>query len=260
MKARNRPPRLESRPGPQPPAPPPTLEERLVAARVAGPASVPGRAELRHLVEGVGGDAGECWSALTAVTGATARAPRIDPARTVAAVHAAAARIDAVARTGGRVAFATARPASSLELLAGLARTARARGAQVHDAEDAGPMRLDGRTPRWIRWVEQVACVTDGASLLPALRPDTAVEWCFLVGRPALVVADGPFAELAAAEGLETVAFAGLERPRLLVAAAREPHVCAVPVHPDRPARSYRVVGAAFEEAFGALDGPAAGA
>ena len=250
MKARNRPPKLQSQPGPQRPAPPPTLEERLESARVAGPASTPGRTELRHLVERLGADADGCWAALERATGTTRHSPRIDPACTMRAVDDAAARIDAVARAGGRVAFATAHPAAMLGLHAGLARAARERGAQVVEEDDAGPFRIDGRMPRWLRWIDGVACVTDGDSLLAAQRPDAGTEWCFVVGRPALVVADGPFAECALEQGIETVAFGGLDRPALLVAATQERNACGVPVHPGRPARAYALVAEAFAAAF----------
>lgn len=253
MKARNRPPKLESKPGPQRAAPPPTLEERLESARVAGDAARPGRTELRHLVEALGGDVDECWAALERVTGTTRRTPRIEPACTMRAVEDAAARIDAVARAGGRIAFATARPAAMLGLHAALARAARERGAQVVEEEDAGPLRVDGRMPRWIRWIDGVACVTDGDSLLAAQRSDAGTEWCFVVGRPALVVADGPFAQCALEQGVDTVGFGGLDRPGLLVAAAREAGACGVPVHPGRPARAYALVGEAFAAAFRAL-------
>lgn len=253
MKARNRPPKLESKPGPQRPAPPPTLEERLESARVAGAASTPGRTEMRHLVERLGDDVDECWAALERATGTTRNSPRIDPACTMRAVEDAAARIDAVARAGGRVAFATARPAAMLALHAGLARVARERGAEVVEEDDAGPLRVDGRMPRWLRWIDGVACVTDGDSLLAAQRSDAGTEWLFVVGRPALVVADGPFAECALEQGIDTVGFGGLDRPGLLVAATREPGACAVPVHPGRPPRAYALVGEAFVAAFRAV-------
>ncbi len=57
--------------------------------------------------------------------------------------------------------------------------------------------------------------------------------------RPALVVADGPFAEVAWEHGIEVVALAGLDRPALAVAARRDGRALIVPMRTDRPARAY---------------------
>ena len=65
------------------------------------------------------------------------------------------------------------------------------------DLADFGPIRADGRTPRWLRWVGGVAVVSDGRALCDARDGEAAREWMFAIPRPALVVADGPFAEVA---------------------------------------------------------------
>ena len=74
---------------------------------------------------------------------------------------------------------------------------------------------------RFLRWVDGVAVVTDGSSLLATSGADAAEEWMFLAGRPSLVVADGPFAAAAVDAGVEVVAFAGLDRVDLAVPAVR---------------------------------------
>ena len=124
-------------------------------------------------------------------------------------------------RSGARIAFATAQPASLLGVHAALARLARAAGGTIDDAEDTGPLRVDGRTGRFLRWIDGVAVVTDGSSLLATSGADAAEEWMFLVGRPSLVVADGPFAAAAVDAGVEVVAFAGLDRVDLAIPAVR---------------------------------------
>ncbi len=258
-RAKNRPPRLEPHVPVPHPAPPPTPEELSERSKIAGPgASGPGPTELRRTVERLAlGDrralgeiapmagltAAEAWAAVTRTFGATTDAARIDPARTVAAARGAAARVRDLAAAGGaRVALATARPASLMTLHLSFATLARAHGAEVVDLADFGPIRADGRTPRWLRWVGGVAVVSDGHSLCDARDGEAAREWLFAIPRPSLVIADGPFAEVALERGIEVIALAGLDRPGLAVAAARGVRATVVPVHTDRPTRAYRVL------------------
>jgi hypothetical protein len=241
MKSSRRPPRLEPSTGA--PAPPPARspEQRLAGARAAGRGAV-GPSELRLLVERLDAAAPEAWAAVHAVFGAAPGRPEIDPATTVAAARRAGALLAARARAGARVAFATAAPASFLALHVALARAAAGAGAQLVTGDDAGPLRVDGRAPRWLRWVEGVAVVTDGRSLLAAEGPDAGREWVFRVGRPSLVLADGTFALAAVDDGLDTVAFGGLAHVALALPAARGARCTVVPVHPDRPPPAYGVV------------------
>ena len=234
----------------QVPAAPPTPAELLVRAKVAGPTTTIGRTEQRHLVEHLGTSAPEAWDAMRVVYGTSPELPMINPERTLAATRAAAARIHAVAVAGGRISFATAAPASLLGVYSTMVRLARAGGAVVRDDQDRGPLRIDGRYPRWLRTIDGVVVVTDGSSLLATNGPDAAREWIFLADRPALVVADGTFAHAAYAEGVEVVAIAGLDRPALGLAAARARSCTLVPLHPARPPAAYEPFVAAFAEAF----------
>lgn len=269
MKARNRPPRLESRVGVQTPAPPPTTEQRLTRAKIAGRGPV-GPTELRRLVDRlVAGDPGvlgcvaafdvtasDVWDALKAVYGSAPDKPEIDPAAVVVGAQRAGDRIVAAARAGARIAFATAAPASMLAIHMALARRARTAGAVVADDDDAGPARIDGRSPRWIRWIGGVAVVTDGAALVGASGADAPREWLFHLGRPQLVVADGPFAEAAFDEAIEVVSFAGLDRISLAVPAAGGDRCTVVPVHGGRPPRAYEPLLGLFDEPFTAAPAP----
>lgn len=250
MKARNRPPRLDAPPVAPPAARPPTTEERFVRARIAGKVTSPGPRELRHQVEKLDANPVEAWTAIHAVFGASVEEPQIDPLCTTRAARVAGARIGAVARAGGRIAFATAQPASLLGVHGALARRARACGGAIDDTDDAGPMRIDGRGPRWLRWIDCVAVVTDGASVLATTGPDAAEEWMFLSGRPVLVVADGPFALSAVRAGVEVVAFAGLDRIDLALPAARAQNCVVVPVHSGRSARAYEPLTTLLETAI----------
>nr|MDP9334107.1 phosphatase [Actinomycetota bacterium] len=211
--ARNRPPKLVPHAEASRPAPPLTLEALIERSKVAGAGgSGPGSTELRRTVERmVAGDRralGEldpmmgltlidAWTAVTGAFGATADAPVIDASRTIAATRSAVARVLEAAARGARVAIATASPASLATLHLSFARLARANGAEVVDLPDFGPIRADGRTPRWLRWVGGVAVVSDGQSLCDTRDGEAAREWMFAIPRPSLVIADGPYAEVA---------------------------------------------------------------
>jgi hypothetical protein len=157
-------------------------------------------------------------------------------------------RVVEVAAGGARIAVATARPASLLTIQIAWARLAAEAGADVIDLPDFGPIRADGRTPRWLRWIGSVAAVTDGRSLFDTADGEAAREWMFALPRPALVVADGPFAEVAWDSGVEVVALAGLDRPALAVASAREGRGLVVPLRTDRPARAYAPIEELIED------------
>jgi hypothetical protein len=269
-RARSRPPKLEARVGVARPAEPPTTEQLLDRAKVTGRSGMPGRSELRVLVERVaGGDRvalGEVlpiegvtvvdvWSALAAVYGATFKDPLIDATRAVAAARAAGARIAAVAAAGGRIAFATSSPASLLPLHLALARKVSALGGIVLEQPDAGPIRVDGRSSRWLRWFDGVTVVTDGSALCAVHDGEAARELQFVLARPSLFVGDGAFAEAAWEAGIEVVALAGLDRCGLAVPAHRGLRATLVPVRTDRSPAAYRPLLAAFEAGFEAGDG-----
>lgn len=259
-RTRNRPPKLEPRVAPpRTPAPPPTPAELLVRAKVAGAHAGrdPGRTELRHLVDRcAAGDraalgelapmpdltALELWDAIALVYGADPDAPAIDPKRTIDAFGRALTRLASVADAGARIALATANPAALLPLFMRLGSVASGRGAEVADLPDAGPMRVDGRTGRSLRWFGGVAAVVEHGSVLATRDGEAAREWFFVLPRPALVVADGSFAEVAWEAGVEVVAFAGLDRPGLAVAAARDDRCTVVPLRTDRAPRGYRAL------------------
>ncbi|HTL83701.1 MAG TPA: phosphatase [Acidimicrobiia bacterium] len=263
MSPRPRPPRLEPHiPEPQAPASPPTLEQRLERAKVAGAGVGPGPTELRRFIERVvAGDPGalgelpefsgltavEAWAAFDAVFGITPEQPTIDAHRTVDAARRAVAQIEEVGRGGGRIAVATASPASVLPLAQAFARLARGAGGELEVLPDAGPIRVDGRSGRALRWVDGVASVTDGQGLLATRDGEAAREWFFVLRRPSLVVADGPFAEVAWAMGVPVVALAPPERGALAIAAARADRCLVVPVRMDREPRCYGPLSEALE-------------
>ena len=245
-KSRNRPPRLESRVGPQAVVPPPSLEDVLERSHVAGRASVSNASELRRGVERAAGDRlhptplDEAWAAVGRVVGATVADPRIDPALTVGAARQAMARVSEVAETNARVALATSLPASLSTVHLAIARFARISGADVADGDDAGPLRVDGRADRYVRWLDGVAVVTDGRSLCTVRGVEAAQEWLFMIPRPALVIADGPYADVAVDAGIEVIAFAGLDHCSLAIGTGKDRRCFVVPLWTDRPPGAYR--------------------
>jgi hypothetical protein len=161
---------------------------------------------------------------------------RIHPMRTVDGFRAASARVLEVARGRGRIAFATGRPASLLGLHRALADAASAAGADVLRASQSGP--IDARGFR-IWWIDAVATVSDGESLLADDSIAAAEELLFMLPRPDLLVGDGAFAGTAAGAGLEVVAFADLDAVALAVAAWRGMPVRVVPLDDHRTPQSY---------------------
>ncbi len=256
---RNRPPKLEPRVGTSQPAPLPTLPEILDRSKVTGTsASGPGPTELRRTIERLatadrrafgqvvpitGLTRDTAWAPVIEVFGATRR-PRRDrrlPHDRGGPFRGRAVR--EVAGNGARVAIATASPASLLTLHLAFARLVRERDGDLVELADVGPIRADGRTPRWLRWIGGVAVVSDGHALCAARGDgEAAREWMFAIPRPALVVADGPFAEVAWEQGVEVVAVAGLDHPALAIVGARAGRCTLVPMHTDRPARAYRPI------------------
>ncbi len=161
---------------------------------------------------------------------------RIAPARTVDGFTAAVTRLLEVARDGGRFAFATARPAALLQLYRRLAARAAAEAAEVltgHETVGVGP---HGRR---VRWIDDVAVLTDGAALLADDSVQGAEEWLFTLARPDLVVADHSYAGVASASGLEVVAFADLDAVALAVAAWQGRALRIVPLDDRRPPTAY---------------------
>jgi hypothetical protein len=161
---------------------------------------------------------------------------RIAPGRTVDGFTAAIARVLEVARGGGRITLATARPASLLPVYRRLAARSAAEGGDLLVADESGTVGPGGRR---IRWVDQVAVLTDGAALLADDSMDAAEEWLFTLPRPDLVVADHTYAGAASAAGLEVVAFADLDAVALAVAGWQGRALRVVPLDDRRPPRAY---------------------
>ncbi len=185
---------------------------------------------------------------------------RIAPARTVDGFTAAVARVLEVTRGNGRIAFATARPASLLPVYRRLAARSAAEGGDVLVAGESGAVGPGGRR---VRWVDQVAVLTDGAALLADAGVDAAEEWLFTLPRPDLVVADHIYAGVASATGLDVVAFADLDAVALAVAGWQGRALRVVPLDDRRPPGAYaglldllESLASAVVDPFAPLDTP----
>lgn len=260
--ASRRPPKLpadrEARLGPADPVAPREIgpRELLKRNRVSGCAHPKfGRAEIRerarrlvagdpHLAHGLelgAPDVDDVYAALTNHWGCTLDDPRarLDVDLTITNFDRACAQVDEVAMAGGRLIFATSRPASLLPLHLLLARDAEARGARALREREATGVRAGGRSDRALWWIDQVAVLTDGSAVLG--HDDHAVwpEVDFALGRAELVVADGALAAGAVAAGFDVVAFADLDSMALGLVCDRGLPVTVVPIVCSRPAWCY---------------------
>jgi hypothetical protein len=161
---------------------------------------------------------------------------RIAPNATIDGFRSACARILESAQNGGRIAFATARPASLLGVYRALAATASASGARVLDTVQSGPVDRFGHR---LWWVDGVAVLSDGESLVALDSKEAADELLFVLPEPDLVVADRVFAGTAVNQGYEVIAFADLDAVALAVAAWRGMSIRVVPVDDRRPPATY---------------------
>lgn len=173
----------------------------------------------------------------------------IEPERLVAALAEARARVVDVARRGGRIAIATTRPGSLLPVYRALAALAAASGGDLLDGGESSRFR-SGSGP-WVRlwWLDGVAVITDGDSLLGDPGIEAVDELLFTLPRPDLVVGDRAFAGGAVQAGIEVVALADLDAVVLGLAAHRGLPVTVVPVHERRPPNAYRPVVALLHAA-----------
>jgi hypothetical protein len=258
--ASRRPPRLPDVaariPGPPDPPRPPSVRRQLTRSRAAGPHARLGASGLADIERRVALDDPRVLCGLDAFgdldpvevhavarrvwgVGDDGPSVAIDPDRTLGAFGVALARIESVARRGGRIACATGRPASLLPLVRALHDLAVAFGADVPRRFQTEVFHAEGRAARRLVWIEGVAMLTDGDALLATDGRDAGEELLFHVGRPDLVIGDGGFVGCATRAGIEVVALADLDHVALAVAAARGAPVTIVPLDVRRPAPAY---------------------
>jgi hypothetical protein len=235
------------------PDPGPSLRDLLKREHVAGRSTRFGRDEIvgvmRRVAHGApaarlglppfdGVTLAHVEAAVASVFGWEGDGPRarIGPGRTIDGFTAACERVLEVARGGGRVAFATSRPASLFPLYRRLIARVEAAGGDVLAADESGTFGPGGRR---LRWIDKIAILTDHESLLGDDSIDAANELLFALPRPDLVVGDRAYAGVAVGTGVEAVAFADLDAVALAVAAWQGRAIRIVPLDERRPPRAY---------------------
>lgn len=166
----------------------------------------------------------------------------LDPDVTGARLRMGIERIEAVAAAGGRIAFATGRPASLLSLYQALARRAGRAGANVLASAQSSSFMAGKHGARRLWWLEGVAVMTDGDDLLSGRAIEAGEELLFWLPRPDLVVADSGFASCAVGAGIPTVAIADLDQLALGWAQRRGDPVTIVPVDVACPPQAYALL------------------
>ena len=175
---------------------------------------------------------------------------RIDPDRTVEGFTFACERVLEVARAGGRIAFATGRPAALFEVYRALAAAASDAGGKVLERVESGV--FGGGRRLW--WADGVAVVSDQGSLL-ADEGVRAGEELLFVGEPLeLVVADRGFAGVALTAGLEVVTLADLDALALAVASWQGMAVRVAPLDDHRPPACYEPLLDLVDEVTARMD------
>jgi len=159
----------------------------------------------------------------------------IDPARTAAGLIETGQRIATVARSGGRLIFATGHPGALILYYLGLSRWAQGLGGDVLTAQTRG------RYERGVSldWAESVATLGDGASLFHTHDPEPMRDVLRQAGPVDLVIADHGFAGAAIAAGVPTIVVMDTNDPAFAVVAGRGADVMVVPMDDNRPLNTY---------------------
>lgn len=247
------------------------LREYLLAEGISGDTRTPRENAVRNAEKLAAGDpdkalgfwfegldAEEVMAAVAALCGCSPRLEErsgpgvIDPERTLSELEAAARRLALAAEQGERVMLATGHPAGLLPLYQEAGRALVAAGGKVLElrpGERLGPDPYGRRRDR-VRYLDGVACLTDGASLFHTHESWPMERLLEAPEVPDLVFADHGFAGAAVGRGIETLSIADVNDPALAVAKARRMTDVVVPLddnlNPDRYVPLVRFLGEAI--------------
>jgi len=218
------------------------LREELVAARLTGAVATSPASTLLNAALLISGDerytfglpdweeasVEDAVAAVAEVCGAdpSAAAPdglgMILPERTLAAIALHRDRLAAVATRRGRVLLATGHPTGLIPHYAAIGRALVAAGCSLLTPLEEYTV-IAGDAPRRIRYLDSVACVTDGGRLLHTHRSRFMETMLDHVGpgNVDLVVADHGMAGAAIARGIATLSIADVNDPALPLAQVR---------------------------------------
>ena len=236
------------------------LERALVAGGVAGPAGhphhnvfgnirklvahdpdklfglsrMPEPLDFADIVRVVGDAAGVAIDEL-----ATEGAPDIDAGAVLDACAALGERLAEAARGGARVLFATGHPGDLDPLYGAIATIAERSGAGILRPAAEESWFDDRADHEWtIAYHGPVGMVTDGERPRHTHDPE-AMRRMLAAERPDLVVADHGFAGAAIEAGVETLSFADVNDPALIVAKAHGRTDVVVVLDDHVPAEAY---------------------
>ena len=174
----------------------------------------------------------------------------IDPEATLAGVARHRERLAGVAAAGGaRVLVATGHPAGLLPHYQAVARSLQSSGSQLLTPAEGRPLPGGEGGRRELRYLEGVACVSDGASLRHTHRAGYMQAALAEVGPGVeLVVADHGFAGAAIEQGIPTLSIADLNDVALPLAQARGRTDGVLPIDDNLAPRLFVQVTAAMLE------------
>lgn len=163
----------------------------------------------------------------------------LEPHVALGAARLAGNIIREVAQAGGTIAFATGVPASLLGLYQTLAFEAVSHGAHVAEGTTED-LEMDGHpSDARLMWMNGVATLSRGGSLLSTTDPRLAQELLFTCGRPDLFVGDRAFAAVMVGAGVRTIVVAPPTEPIFGVMHRRTGSVTVIPVTGMHPANAY---------------------
>lgn len=192
---------------------------------------------------------GEVADAVRSVCGADPRGTAeeqgsgwIDPAATIAALERHVERLAEAAARRAPVLIATGHPTGLLAHYMALARELQAAGCALLAPGDGQPFDSDEGRRREIRYLDGVACVSDGASLRHTHRDEAMRAMLAQLeadgDEPGLVVADHGFAGAAITAELPTISIADVNDVALPLAQVRGLTDAVLPLDDNLPPRT----------------------
>jgi hypothetical protein len=181
---------------------------------------------------------------------ATSGAPDIDAGAVLDACTAMGGRLAQAARRGRRVLFATGHPGDLDPLYGSIARLTEAHGATTIRPADGESWFDPSADHEWaVAFHGPVGMVADGVRPRHTHRPE-AMRRMLADDRPDLVVADHGMAGAAIEAGVETLSFADVNDPALIVAKAQGRTEVVVVLDDHVPAENYWPCFQAVARAF----------
>ncbi|MHB8513429.1 MAG: phosphatase [Actinomycetota bacterium] len=174
----------------------------------------------------------------------------IDAELTLDALALASERLQKAAAACERVLIATGHPTGLLAMYMKIARSLEASGCKLLTPRSDERLILADRSKgNRIRYLDSVAAFSNGAHLFHTHESWPMDRLLDGIDKPDLVIADHGFAGSAICNQIETISFADVNDPALLVAKARGLIEIVVPLDDNRGPERYSVVAAFLAKA-----------